>query len=65
MKDGSMFSDLKKYKDKDFTREHPYVEIYRHGKWISCPVTTSKVIEENEVTPYQNGTDKLLTLSTC
>lgn len=65
MKDGSMFSDLKKYKDTDFTREHPYVEIYRHGKWISCPVTTSKVIEENEVTPYQNGTEKLLTLSTC
>ena len=65
MKDGSMFSDLKKYKDTDFTREHPYVQIYRHGKWISCPVTTSKVIEENEVTPYQNGTEKLLTLSTC
>ena len=41
------------------------MEIYRHGKWISCPVTTSKVIEENEVTPYQNGTEKLLTLSTC
>ena len=39
--------------------------FYRHGKWISCPVTTSKVIEENEVTPYQNGTEKLLTLSTC
>ena len=65
MKDGSMFSDLKKYKDTDFTREHPYVEIYRHGKWISCPVIASKIIEENEATPYQNGTEKILTLSTC
>ena len=65
MKDGSMFSDLKKYKDPDFAREHPYIEIYRNGKWLSCPVITSKIIEENEVTPYQNGTEKILTLSTC
>lgn len=65
MKDGTMFSDLKKYKDPDFAREHPYIEIYHHGKWLSCPVIASKIIEENEVTPYQNGTEKILTLSTC
>ena len=65
MKDGSMFGDLKKYKDPKFAGEHPYIEIYRHGKWISCPVIASKIIEENEATPYQNGTEKILTLSTC
>ena len=65
MKDGSMFGDLKKYRDPGFLKEHPNVEIFYQGQWITCPIILAKVTDETDGTPYQKGERKILTLSTC
>lgn len=38
MKDGSMFSNLKKYQDADFRKEQGRVFIYLPGKVLECEI---------------------------
>jgi len=57
--------DLKKYRDPGFLKEHPNVEIFYQGQWITCPIILAKVTDETDGTPYQKGERKILTLSTC
>ena len=45
--------------------EHPNVEIFYQGQWITCPIILAKVTDETDGTPYQKGERKILTLSTC
>ena len=58
MKDGSMFGSLKSYMDSGFFRKSPCVRIFRHGKWIECPIFSCHVARENDYSPYQAGMTK-------
>lgn len=59
MRNGSMFSQLSKYKSKDFYLEHPYVYVYyqdRTEKWeVYSPYHTNKYDMIYNI-PYEHGT---------
>ena len=58
-----MFGDLKKYRDPGFLKEHPNVEIFYQGQWITCPIILAKVTDETDRHPYPKRGRKILTLS--
>ena len=57
-----MFGDLKKYRDPGFLKEHPNVEIFYQGQWITCPIILAKVTDETDGTPYQKGERMILSI---
>jgi len=70
MKDGSMFSNLKKYQDADFRKEQGRVFLYLPNKVLNCEIVKCKQVpvqdpiygvtqEENRELPEQ------IILSTC
>ncbi len=53
MKSGKMFGDLKKYKQEDFAKDHPYIffdTLYDKGKYQVMYVFGDNVYDEVEVT---------------
>ena len=53
MKSGKMFGELKKYKQEDFAKEHPYIffdTLYNKGKYQVMYVFGDNVYDEVEVT---------------
>lgn len=53
MKSGKMFGDLKKYKQEDFAKDHPYIyfdTLYNKGKYQVMYVFGDNVYDEIEVT---------------
>ena len=53
MKDGSMFSDLKKYEKEEFYKKYPYYYIYTpDGKAKKYQVAAIEVIEETDLPRY-------------
>ena len=53
MKSGKMFGDLKKYKQEQFAKDHPYIyfdTLYNKGKYQVMYVFGDKVYDEVEVT---------------
>ena len=52
MKSGKMFGELKKYKQEDFAKEHPYIffdTLYNKGKYQVMYVFGDNVYDEVEV----------------
>lgn len=67
MKNGTMFSDLKRYIDQDFRSEHPIIELETaDGKQIytvsDIRITDTSDIWYSEINPKSS---RFLTLSTC
>ncbi|WP_319638570.1 class B sortase [Lacrimispora sp. 210928-DFI.3.58] len=50
MKDGSMFADLKKYKDKAYFDAHPAIFLHLRGQWLECPVFSCQLRAETDGT---------------
>jgi SrtB family sortase len=48
MKDGTMFADLKKYRDRAYWEEHPCLRIYRNGQWLECPIFSCQLKYETD-----------------
>ncbi|MGN0372474.1 MAG: SpaA isopeptide-forming pilin-related protein [Enterocloster sp.] len=48
MKDGSMFGDLKQYREERFFREHPVLRLYYKDKWMECPIFSCQLREEKD-----------------
>lgn len=55
MKDGSMFSELLKYKDEQYLKNHPEFMIYIPGEELNC-VIFSVFYTDNDEIPYWDVT---------
>ncbi len=53
MKNGSMFSDLKYYKNKDFYEKHKLIHIYYQGKRYEGVVFSCQIRAEEDLECYQ------------
>lgn len=53
MKDGSMFADLKHYKNKDFYENHKILHIYHKGKRYEGFIFSCQIRDEEELECYQ------------
>lgn len=53
MKDGSMFADLKKYRDPHFYSTHQTIQIHYKGKWQKANIFSCQLREEEDIRCYQ------------
>lgn len=53
MKNGTMFSELKKYKNQSFYKNHTIIRIYYHEKWYEAIIFSCQLQEEQNLTCYQ------------
>lgn len=53
MKDGSMFADLKNYKNQNFYSSHQTIQIHYKGKWQKCNIFSCQIREEEDLQCYQ------------
>lgn len=59
MKNGSMFGRLKKFIDKEYFDEHPYIELHtEHGVRFYLIFSVRKVLREDKTTYVVDGFDK-------
>lgn len=53
MKDGSMFSDLKKYLNKAWYEKHPYIKIQHEGQSTIYEVISVQILSEKDTRVYE------------
>ncbi len=53
MKDGTMFSELKKYRDKDFFKDHKKIWIFEKKKWLEGEIFSCQLKEEQDLQCHQ------------
>lgn len=53
MKDGSMFADLKNYRNQNFYRSHQTIQIHYKGKWQKGDIFSCQIREEEDLRCYQ------------
>lgn len=52
MKDGSMFSNLKSYADRDYWMQHPVIWLFMEGIWYEADVFSCQIKDAGEVQVY-------------
>ncbi len=65
MKDGSMFSNLKKYQDAGFRKEQGRVFIYLPEKTLTYEVIECRGVTETNSVYEMDNKEKQMILSTC
>lgn len=55
MKDGSMFGELKNYRDQDFLNNHSRLKIYYEGRWYEGRIFSCQIREEKDLACYKSG----------
>lgn len=56
MKNGSMFGQLKKYKNENYYREHPYIDIYQEGVKRRYQIFAAGEVDVQTTHTYQINT---------
>ncbi len=54
-KDGSMFGQLKQYRDPEFYSQHSQIWIYRKGRWYQGEIFSCQIWKENDYRIYQKS----------
>lgn len=71
MKDGTMFADLKRYREKEYYEAHPDIWIFEGHRCFRYKVSSCMVTDEEDMAVYSSQSDSsenqesVLTLSTC
>jgi len=55
MKDGTMFSELKDYRDSYFFKNHNIIWIFESGKWYQGEIFSCQLREKQDLQCYQTG----------
>lgn len=55
MKDGSMFGELKNYRDPDFFKNHSQIQIYYEGRWYEGRIISCQLRREEDTACYERG----------
>lgn len=62
MKDGTMFSDLKKYKDEEYYKNHAIFYVYDKESWHKAEIFSIQIRHESDLdcyeTEFHNQTEK-------
>ncbi len=55
MKDGTMFADLKKYKNQEFYKSQPIIQIHDKGRWYQAEIYSVQITNEHNLDCYETG----------
>lgn len=53
MKDGTMFADLKKYKNENYYNKHAIIYLYYHERWYNAKIFSIQIRNENDLDCYE------------
>ena len=53
MKDGTMFSDLKKYKDENYYNDHAMIYLYYNERWYKARIFSIQIRHESKFDCYE------------
>jgi sortase B len=53
MKDGTMFSDLKKYKNEIFYKNHDIIQLYCNERWYQAKIFSIQIRHESDLNCYE------------